>query len=598
MECPACHTAVEGSSRFCPTCGISLGKPTVPDAPRADPLLGQVLGGKYRIVRLLGEGGMGAVYEGEQQLGTTKRRVAVKTLHPHLSRNPQIEARFQREVGTIAELEHPHTIQVYDFGTTPEGILYIVMEFLQGKSLADLLSAQGAMSPERVAHILEQVCGSLEEAHLHGIVHRDLKPDNVVLVERAGQKDYVKVLDFGIAKRSREEDKNEQKLTQQGMVLGTPPYMSPEQFTGQPIDARSDIYSLGVMAYEMLSGKLPFNATTAWEWATQHMTQSPIPIESLEQGNRVPQAMRDALARALAKSPDERFQTVKAFIEAFEGKTPTDTAPMAGGRPAQKTELGAPLDVAAAFGARAEAPPEPHPPGYTPAAGNMAFPTGASPARVVVPAPPPPSNRGQGNRTPLLVAAGVIGVASVVAIAFALRGAHRGGRDVVFDTGSSAPAATTIAPAAPADSGSAAETKPSDIPPLAGGQTPSKRPPGGAAPGGAAGAHSASAPSARPEPSSFPGIPSGISLPSGFPPFPQPQQAAPSATQPAPAQPAPTLQVPPQPGSPSTAPVPQTTPQGKYDGIECQRARQFRALGRTREAQSWAEACIRRGGTP
>ena len=204
---------------------------------------------------------MGAVYQGEQQLGTTKRRVAIKTLHPHLSRNPQIEARFQREVGTIAELEHPNTIQVYDFGTTPDGILYIVMEFLQGKSLADVLETQGAMDPDRVTNILEQVCGSLEEAHVHGIVHRDLKPDNVVLVERAGQKDFVKVLDFGIAKRSREQDQNEQKLTQQGMVLGTPPYMSPEQFTGQPIDARSDIYSLGVMAYEMLTGKLPFNAT-------------------------------------------------------------------------------------------------------------------------------------------------------------------------------------------------------------------------------------------------------------------------------------------------------------------------------------------------
>ena len=141
------------------------------------------------------------------------------------------------------------------------------------------------MMPDRVAHIMEQICGSLEEAHGRGIVHRDLKPDNVVLVERAGKKDFVKVLDFGIAKRSKEEDKNEQKLTQQGMVLGTPPYMSPEQFTGRPIDARSDIYSLGVMAYEMLTGKLPFKADTAWEWATQHMTQPPIPIESLAEGH-------------------------------------------------------------------------------------------------------------------------------------------------------------------------------------------------------------------------------------------------------------------------------------------------------------------------
>ena len=190
-------------------------------------MIGQVLGGKYKVVSLLGEGGMGCVYEGEQQLGTAKRKVAIKTLHPHLSMDAQVKARFEREVGTIAELEHPNTIQVYDFGATPDGILYIVMEFLHGKSLAALLEREGALSPERALHIFQQVCGSLEEVHTRGIVHRDLKPDNIVLVERAGRKDFVKVLDFGIAKRANEEDRKEQKLTQQGTVLGTPPYMSP-----------------------------------------------------------------------------------------------------------------------------------------------------------------------------------------------------------------------------------------------------------------------------------------------------------------------------------------------------------------------------------
>src|SRR5580692_1576007 len=314
MQCPSCHIPVDDSQRFCPACGTVLAQG---EAQGPDPMIGQVLGGKYRVVRLLGEGGMGAVYEGEQQLGTTKRKVAVKTLHPHLSRDPKIKARFEREVGTIAELEHPNTIQVYDFGVAADGILYIVMEFLHGKSLADLIEKEGSLTPVRAQGILEQICGSLEEAHGRGIVHRDLKPDNVVLVERAGKKDFVKVLDFGIAKRSREEDKEEQKLTQQGMVLGTPPYMSPEQFTGNPIDLRSVIYSLGVMAYEMLSGRLPFQAETAWEWATQHMTQPPIPIESLAEGMRAPESMRAALRKALAKSPDERFQTVSEFIDAF-----------------------------------------------------------------------------------------------------------------------------------------------------------------------------------------------------------------------------------------------------------------------------------------
>src|SRR5579884_3739872 len=138
MRCPSCQTEVGDSQKFCPSCGTALAPAGASDAG-PDVMIGQVLGGKYKIVRLLGEGGMGAVYEGEQQLGTTRRKVAVKTLHPHLSRDTKIKARFEREVGTVAELEHPNTIQVYDFGSTKDGILYIVMEFLQGKSLADLL---------------------------------------------------------------------------------------------------------------------------------------------------------------------------------------------------------------------------------------------------------------------------------------------------------------------------------------------------------------------------------------------------------------------------------------------------------------------------
>ncbi len=281
------------------------------------PLLGKTIAGKYKIVRLLGEGGMGCVYLGEQMLGTTARKVAVKTLHTHLSHDASIKARFQREVGTVAGLEHPNTIQVFDFGEMEDGTLYIVMEYVQGRSVADILEKDGAMPPARVENILRQVTGSLEEAHGHGIVHRDLKPDNVVLCERAGVKDWVEVLDFGIAKRSTEHDPNEAKLTQQGMVLGTPPYMSPEQFTGQPIDVRSDIYALGVMAYEMLTGRLPWTANTAWEWASKHMTEAPYPLERQPLGPNVPERMRAAITRALEKDKNARFNSVREFFDAL-----------------------------------------------------------------------------------------------------------------------------------------------------------------------------------------------------------------------------------------------------------------------------------------
>jgi serine/threonine-protein kinase len=559
MQCPTCQAPLEESQRFCSNCGTVI-QGSDPQAP--DPMIGQVLGGKYRVNRLLGEGGMGAVYEGEQQLGTAKRKVAVKTLHPHLSRDPKIKARFEREVGTIAELEHPNTIQVYDFGSTPDGILYIVMEFLQGKSLADLLEKEGAMMPERAAYIMDQICGSLEEAHGRGIVHRDLKPDNVVLVERAGKKDFVKLLDFGIAKRSNEEDKNEQKLTQQGMVLGTPPYMSPEQFTGRPIDARSDIYSLAVMAYEMLTGRLPFQADTAWEWATQHMTAPPIPMETLAEGMRAPPSMRAAVQRSLSKSPDERFQTVREFNEAFAGggaaqamRPPMGSRPSAAPATRQRTEMGQPLDVGSAFGPPSPgvpggpmspqygAPPPPMGPmggvggpAYTPPQGNVAFPTPAG-----IPQPPMREQGGGGGRAALLVVAGVIAVASVVAIVFATKG-HSGGSTVEFKDNAPAPDPTTVLTTTPPSTDT---TSPASTGPTAG--PPSVPPLNGTVP---------THPTAQPHPTTT---------------------ATPTHTAP--------------------QPTSQPTSQPKYDGVECQKARAFKAAGRPEEAKSWGLACLAKGGS-
>ncbi len=554
MQCPSCGTPADGSPRFCPACGTVLA--AVAEAPAADPLIGQVLGAKYTVVRLIGEGGMGAVYEGDQQLGTTKRKVAVKTLHPHLSRDPKIKARFEREVGTVAELEHPNTIQVYDFGSTAEGILYIVMEFLHGKSLADLIETQGALQPARAQNILEQVCGSLEEAHARGIVHRDLKPDNIVLVERAGRKDFVKVLDFGIAKRSKEEDREEQKLTQQGMVLGTPPYMSPEQFTGRPIDLRSDIYSLGVMAYEMLSGQLPFKADTAWEWATQHMTQPPIPIESLAEGARATESMRGALRRALAKSPDERFQNVGEFIQAFSGSgagaAHAVTSDLVVAR--QKTELGSPVETGPAYGPPSPALAAPVQ-GYTPVGGNVSYTT-----PVAIPEAPLRDPGQGGGRGKLLLAAGVIGLASVVAIVFAIRGSFAVGngnsnKDVVFDNGVAPAPATSLSAFANTGPTAPAENAGGDVPPLSGAGAGHPQP-------------------REHEPHGGPGA-----TPSSGPAH-AAAQGAPLATTAPPALP------------------PAVTAAPKYDGPECQRARTLKSIGRPKEAQTWALACLAKGGTP
>jgi serine/threonine-protein kinase len=312
MDCLACYTPNIDGASFCAKCGAPLPKG---GAAENDPLVGAIVGGRFRITGILGEGGMGRVYEGEQRMGTSVRKVAIKTLLAQFAKDPETVARFMRECGTVSELEHPNTIKVYDFGQTDSGELYIAMELLTGRSLETLLETEGAIAPERVDKIIAQVCGSLQEAHDKGIVHRDLKPANIQLSTRAGEDDYVKVLDFGIAKRGSSSTKQEQKLTQQGKILGTPPYMSPEQFRGGELDARSDIYSLGVMTYEMLTHRLPYDADTPWAWATQHMTAQPFPFETIAVAANVPPKMRGAVLRALSKEPAQRQQTAREFYD-------------------------------------------------------------------------------------------------------------------------------------------------------------------------------------------------------------------------------------------------------------------------------------------
>lgn len=444
MECPSCQHPNVDNARFCAKCGALL--PGEASAEE-DRMIGVVIKNTFRVVRLLGEGGMGRVYEGEQQMGTKTRKVAIKTLHPHLSQDPQIVARFNRECGTVAELEHPNTIQFFDFGQAPDGSLFIAMEFIDGQPICDIVEKQGPMPPARVEHILRQVCGSLAEAHKKGIVHRDLKPDNVVLTTRAGEKDFAKVLDFGIAARTEASDaKKEQKLTQQGMVLGTPPYMSPEQFTGKELDGRSDVYSLGVMAYEMLTGKLPFEAETPWEWATKHLTERPYPFEvTAPRTSMIPDAMKRAIMRALAKNREERQPDVMAFFEDLAGNGSVQAANMVAGNAAIGTSGTA---------AMAAPPPgflqTPHQaaPGYVhppPTANEMVMPVPAP----AYGAPPAPAKSGGGAKGILIGIVGLLFVGGIVGAVLVVRGMSSNGDDGPDTLNLGLPSATGVTEIAP-----------------------------------------------------------------------------------------------------------------------------------------------------
>ena len=331
MNCAVCSLENPEGARFCQSCGAPMAQ------ANADPtsLVGQLVGGRYLVTRVIGEGGMGVVYEAEQKMGPHTRKVAIKTLLPSLSADHTIVSRFYRECGIVAQLEHPNTIRFYDFGETPDKRLYIAMEFVKGEALTELIS-RGPIPIDRARNILKQACGALAEAHSLGIVHRDLKPDNIILTRRAGEEDFVKVLDFGIAKTSEAAEK-QTKLTQQGIVLGTPPYMSPEQLAGKELDLRSDIYSLGIIAYEMVTGGLPFEGETPWQWATQHMTVAPPPMRSRTHVPITAEFER-AVQHALAKEPRARPSTAIEFQRELVGDAPR--------RPTTEPDLAAPAHTA------------------------------------------------------------------------------------------------------------------------------------------------------------------------------------------------------------------------------------------------------------
>ncbi|MDB4937144.1 MAG: protein kinase [Labilithrix sp.] len=307
--CPQCQSPCEETHKFCPTCGFPVAKVA---QHTDDPLIGRTLPGGYVILDLVGIGGMGRVYRAEQtNLGRT---VAIKIIHPHLVGEENAAARFITEARAASRLNHPNSVAVIDFGKTEDGQLYLVMEFLRGKDLARVQYEEGPLSFRRIVSILRQVLAALSEAHHLEIIHRDLKPENVILEPVRTGGDFVKVVDFGLAKMREGTAPN---ITSPGIVCGTPEYMSPEQGRGDPLDPRSDLYAVGVIFYQLLTGRLPFEAESPTQVVLMHITEAPPDPRAAAPERMIPSLLADVCLMALAKEPAHRFGNADEFAEAL-----------------------------------------------------------------------------------------------------------------------------------------------------------------------------------------------------------------------------------------------------------------------------------------
>jgi len=286
----------------------------VTDDEIADPLLGTVLLEQFRIEEQIGTGGMGTVYRAHQT--TVGRDVAIKVLRPELARDEHAVFRFEREARVAISLDHPNLVRVFLSGRLTDGRLYIVMELLEGRSLADELDEQGPPSLERALIVTMKLCAGLGAVHAAGIVHRDIKPENVYLVRRGKDADFVKLVDFGIARVLQAEGIGP-TTTQNGRVFGTATYISPEAATGEEADERSDIYSLGVLTYQLLTGELPFDGKTAGAVLMQHVHQDPPLVQTRGRGADVPDDVARVVMRSLSKDPNARQQTLAEFLDSL-----------------------------------------------------------------------------------------------------------------------------------------------------------------------------------------------------------------------------------------------------------------------------------------
>ncbi|HEY8208736.1 MAG TPA: protein kinase [Myxococcaceae bacterium] len=305
MLCPSCRADAGDVSKYCPSCGEPIVRATA-----SDDIIGRLIAKKFRVESLLGEGGMGRVYKAKQV--ALDKMVVLKVLRQSLQSDERTVARFQREAKAASRLNHPNSISMMDFGQAEDGSLYIAMEFVAGRDLHDILSKEWPLPEARVVRIVGQVLSALADAHLAGVIHRDLKPENIMVEQRRGESDFVKVLDFGIAKVL---DTNEDgpALTRAGFVCGTPEYMSPEQARGAALDPRSDLYAVGVILYQLTTGMLPFDADSAVGYATKHLMEEPAPPSVRRPEAKISPAMEALIFRALSKDPAGRPQTADDF---------------------------------------------------------------------------------------------------------------------------------------------------------------------------------------------------------------------------------------------------------------------------------------------
>jgi eukaryotic-like serine/threonine-protein kinase len=298
--CPVCSVEYSDDVKFCPNDGQTLRSAT----PASD-LVGQVIADRYHVTKKLGEGGMGQVYLAEHvKMG---RRSAIKVMNPAMVHDPDAVARFNREAANASRITHPNVCAIYDFGETGDGLIYLAMEFIEGEPLTDLLKREDALPTARAVQIFTQVAEALQAAHDLGIVHRDLKPDNIMLTRSRTGADVVKVVDFGIAKAIGGDDS--QKVTRTGLVVGTPEFMSPEQLAGDKVDGRTDIYALALVLFKMLTGTLPFDATTVQETMIKRLTDEPLALAAARPDLTFPAGLQETMTTALARDPAHRYQS-------------------------------------------------------------------------------------------------------------------------------------------------------------------------------------------------------------------------------------------------------------------------------------------------